>query len=105
MLKVDPHEQRVPRSQRGGEIIEPMVSTQWFVQMHGMPNLTPTPTPTLTPTPTPTSTSIAFKLNLNSTAYPTANTNLISRFVQMQGMADASLEAVKTGEITIIPNR
>merc|ERR1719321_1428643 len=28
--------QRVPRSQRGGEVIEPMVSTQWFVKMDGM---------------------------------------------------------------------
>ena len=26
VLKVDPHTQRVPRSQRGGEIIEPLVS-------------------------------------------------------------------------------
>ena len=23
----------VPRSQRGGEIVEPLVSTQWFVRM------------------------------------------------------------------------
>lgn len=28
------HTVRVPRSQRGGEIIEPMLSTQWFVRMH-----------------------------------------------------------------------
>lgn len=27
---------RVPRSQRGGEIIEPMVSEQWFVKTGGM---------------------------------------------------------------------
>jgi valyl-tRNA synthetase len=32
-IKVTPHTQRVPRSQRGGEIIEPMVSKQWFVKM------------------------------------------------------------------------
>ena len=35
-LQVDPHTQRVPRSQRGGEIIEPMVSSQWFVKADGM---------------------------------------------------------------------
>jgi hypothetical protein len=29
------HTQRVPRSQRGGEVIEPMVSAQWFVRTHG----------------------------------------------------------------------
>ena len=28
--------QRVPRSQRGGEIIEPLVSSQWFVRTEGM---------------------------------------------------------------------
>ena len=36
VIKVDPHVQRVPRSQRGGEIIEPMVSSQWFVKMDDM---------------------------------------------------------------------
>jgi len=35
-IKVDPHSQRVPRSQRGGEIIEPLVSSQWFVKTEGM---------------------------------------------------------------------
>jgi hypothetical protein len=29
------HTQRVPRSQRGGEVIEPMVSAQWFVRTQG----------------------------------------------------------------------
>ena len=28
--------QRVPRSQRSGEIIEPMLSTQWFLKMQSM---------------------------------------------------------------------
>ncbi|MCB0046102.1 MAG: valine--tRNA ligase [Caldilineaceae bacterium] len=32
-LKADDYTLRVPRSQRGGEIIEPMVSTQWFMRM------------------------------------------------------------------------
>ncbi|RME98310.1 MAG: valine--tRNA ligase [Chloroflexi bacterium] len=32
-LEVKPHRMQVPRSQRGGEIVEPMVSTQWFVKM------------------------------------------------------------------------
>lgn len=35
-IKVDNHVQRVPRSQRGGEIIEPLVSSQWFVRMNVM---------------------------------------------------------------------
>lgn len=30
-IKTERYMQRVPRSQRGGEIIEPMISTQWFV--------------------------------------------------------------------------
>jgi valyl-tRNA synthetase len=30
-IKTEPYMQRVPRSQRGGEIVEPMISTQWFV--------------------------------------------------------------------------
>ena len=32
-IKVEDHMQRVPRAQRGGEIVEPMISTQWFVQI------------------------------------------------------------------------
>jgi len=35
-LEQRPHVQRVPRSQRGGEIIEPLVSAQWFVKADGM---------------------------------------------------------------------
>ena len=35
-IKVEAHTQRVPRSQRGGEIIEPLVSKQWFVKTEGM---------------------------------------------------------------------
>jgi len=31
-----PHLQRIPRSQRGGEIIEPLISKQWFVRTQGM---------------------------------------------------------------------
>jgi valyl-tRNA synthetase len=30
-LEIKPHTLNVPRSQRGGEIVEPLVSTQWFV--------------------------------------------------------------------------
>ena len=33
MIKVEDYVTRVPRSQRGGEIVEPMVSEQWFVRM------------------------------------------------------------------------
>jgi valyl-tRNA synthetase len=32
-LKSEAYQMQVPRSQRGGEIVEPMVSTQWFVKM------------------------------------------------------------------------
>ncbi|CAK9156022.1 unnamed protein product [Ilex paraguariensis] len=35
-VKKEPHTLRVPRSQRGGEIIEPLVSKQWFVTMEPM---------------------------------------------------------------------
>ncbi|MGH2582185.1 MAG: valine--tRNA ligase [Anaerolineales bacterium] len=37
-IKTEPYKQRVPRSQRGGEIIEPMISTQWFVQIAPLAN-------------------------------------------------------------------
>jgi valyl-tRNA synthetase len=33
VIKEEPYTLHVPRSQRGGEIIEPMVSTQWFVDI------------------------------------------------------------------------
>jgi valyl-tRNA synthetase len=33
VIKEEPYSLNVPRSQRGGEIIEPMVSTQWFVRI------------------------------------------------------------------------
>jgi valyl-tRNA synthetase len=36
VIKTEPHLHQVPRSQRGGEIIEPMISTQWFVKTEGM---------------------------------------------------------------------
>jgi valyl-tRNA synthetase len=32
-IKTEPYMMQIPRSQRGGEPIEPMVSTQWFVKM------------------------------------------------------------------------
>ena len=32
-LRTEPYMMQVPRSQRGGEAIEPMISTQWFVKM------------------------------------------------------------------------
>ncbi|GFR44090.1 hypothetical protein Agub_g5252 [Astrephomene gubernaculifera] len=32
-LRKEPHTSRVPRSQRSGEVIEPLVSEQWFVRM------------------------------------------------------------------------
>ncbi|HRV96082.1 MAG TPA: valine--tRNA ligase, partial [Anaerolineae bacterium] len=35
-LEVKPHRMQVPRAQRGGEIVEPLVSTQWFVKMRSL---------------------------------------------------------------------
>ena len=32
-MKVEDYKMRVPRSQRGGEVIEPLVRDQWFVRM------------------------------------------------------------------------
>ncbi|MEO1288457.1 MAG: valine--tRNA ligase, partial [Chloroflexota bacterium] len=32
-IKTEQYTTRIPRSQRGGEVVEPLVSTQWFVQM------------------------------------------------------------------------
>jgi valyl-tRNA synthetase len=32
-IEVKPHRMVVPRSQRGGEVIEPMMSTQWYVKI------------------------------------------------------------------------
>lgn len=55
VIKEQPHTHMVPRSERGGEIIEPMISTQWFVTM--------------------------------------------------KPLADAGLEAVRNGQISIIPER
>jgi len=36
VLKTEKHTQRVPRSDRSGEVIEPLISTQWFIKMDGM---------------------------------------------------------------------
>jgi valyl-tRNA synthetase len=36
VIKVEPYLLKVPRSQRGGEVVEPMVSTQWFVSVQEM---------------------------------------------------------------------
>jgi len=36
VIKEEPYMLNVPRSMRGGEIIEPLVSTQWFVKMDSL---------------------------------------------------------------------
>jgi valyl-tRNA synthetase len=36
VIRVEPYMMKVPRSQRGGEVVEPMVSTQWFVDIQDM---------------------------------------------------------------------
>ena len=36
VIKEQAYTHQVPRSQRGGEIIEPMISTQWFVKMESI---------------------------------------------------------------------
>jgi valyl-tRNA synthetase len=33
VIKTEPYQTTIPRSQRGGEIVEPMISTQWFVKI------------------------------------------------------------------------
>ena len=33
VIKTEPYRTTIPRSQRGGEIVEPMISTQWFVKI------------------------------------------------------------------------
>ncbi|HVN15362.1 MAG TPA: valine--tRNA ligase [Anaerolineales bacterium] len=33
VIKTEPYLTTIPRSQRGGEIVEPMISTQWFVKI------------------------------------------------------------------------
>ncbi len=33
IIKEEPYHTTIPRSQRGGEIVEPMISTQWFVKI------------------------------------------------------------------------
>lgn len=55
VIKEQPYTLNVPRSQRGGEIVEPMISTQWFVKI--------------------------------------------------KPLADKALEAVKTGQTKIVPER
>ena len=36
VLREEPYLMNVPRTQRGGEIVEPLVSTQWFVKMDSL---------------------------------------------------------------------
>jgi valyl-tRNA synthetase len=38
VLKTEPYTTTIPRSQRGGEIVEPMISEQWFVKMESLAN-------------------------------------------------------------------
>ncbi len=38
VLKEQPYLMNVPRTQRGGEIVEPLISTQWFVKIESMAN-------------------------------------------------------------------
>ena len=33
VIKTEPYITRIPRSQRGGEVVEPMMSTQWYVRI------------------------------------------------------------------------
>lgn len=54
-VKTEPYTTRIPRSQRGGEVVEPMMSTQWYVKI--------------------------------------------------QPLADKALEAVRRGDIKIVPER
>lgn len=65
VLKKEDYTVRVPRSQRGGEIVEPLVREQWFVRMQPLaqPALKVDPGFPLTPpscTPQPPLPSFAF---------------------------------------------
>jgi valyl-tRNA synthetase len=37
-IKTEPYRTTIPRTQRGGEIVEPMISEQWFVKIETMAN-------------------------------------------------------------------
>ena len=36
VIKTEPYTTTIPRSQRGGEIVEPMISEQWFVKIESL---------------------------------------------------------------------
>src|SRR5260221_124576 len=38
VIKTEPYRTTIPRTQRGGEIVEPMISTQWFVKIESLAN-------------------------------------------------------------------
>jgi valyl-tRNA synthetase len=38
VIKTEPYTTTIPRSQRGGEIVEPMISEQWFVKIESLAN-------------------------------------------------------------------
>src|SRR5260221_6208224 len=38
VIKTEPYRTTTPRTQRGGEIVEPMISTQWFVKSESLAN-------------------------------------------------------------------
>jgi valyl-tRNA synthetase len=38
VIKEEPYRTTIPRSQRGGEIVEPMISEQWFVKIESLGN-------------------------------------------------------------------
>ena len=55
VLKKEDYTVRVPRSQRGGEIVEPLVREQWFVKMQPLAQpalkVYPPPPPPFLPLP------------------------------------------------------
>eukprot|EP00953_Heterococcus_sp_UTEX-ZZ885_P014138 8042-Heterococcus_DN1.PRE.6 len=85
VLKVEPHTQRVPRSQRGGEVIEPLVSAQWFVK--------------------PKCKCIRRASLLALACYKLTVAYLQEARALMDGMAARALDAVATKDITIMPER
>jgi valyl-tRNA synthetase len=38
VIKTEPYRTTIPRTQRGGEIVEPMISEQWFVKIESLAN-------------------------------------------------------------------
>lgn len=108
----EPYTLRVPRSQRGGEIIEPLVSEQWFVKMDGMATDGPHAHP-LPPSPilrhclpqtlSPSSEPIPVVISHNQSSLPPRRSLPITRLPPFS--RSAALKKLEDGELRILPQR